>query len=304
MEIKKLIENQDLKIDRLKIYYNEQMNKHTSFKIGGPADCYIKIHNIEDLEKTLKFANYNKIPITVLGNGTNILVSDKGIRGIVLKIDIKDLNINKKNIVKIGAGYKIAMLANLILEKELTGFEELSGIPGTIGGAVKMNAGANGREMKDIVKSVKCMDYLGNKKTFKNKELNFDYRKSIFMKEKYIIYEVELELQKGKKSEIEKKMKDYYERRKKTQPLEYPSAGSSFKRGNDFITAKLIDEAGLKGYKIGGARVSLKHAGFIINEGNATAEDVLKLVNHIKDKVYEKFGKKIELEIELVGDWK
>lgn len=303
MEIDKIIEKQNLNIDRLKIYYNEQMSKHTSFKIGGPADCYIKIHNINDLEIALKFAEENKIPVTILGNGTNMLVSDKGIRGIVLKIDLKEIVIENTTYVKLGAGYKIAMLSNVFLENELTGFEELSGIPGTIGGAVKMNAGANGKEMKDIVSNVKCIDYLGNKKEFKNNEIEFGYRKSIFMKEEYIIYEIGLKLQKGKKEEIEEKIKSYFKERKEKQPLEFPSAGSTFKRGNDFITAKLIDEAGLKGYKIGGAMVSTKHAGFIINNGNATAKDVLKLTNYVKTKVYQKFGKQIDLEIELVGEW-
>ena len=165
-----------------------------------------------------------------------------------------------------------------------------------------MNAGAHGKEMKDIVKNVKCIDYQGNEKKFVNEELEFDYRSSIFKKEKYIITEVTLELQKGTKEEIKAKMEEYATYRKEKQPIEYPSAGSTFKRGNDFITAKLIDEAGLKGYAIGDAEVSTKHAGFVVNKGNATAKDVLALVKYIKEKVYEKFNKKIELEIEVIGE--
>jgi UDP-N-acetylmuramate dehydrogenase len=216
------------------------------------------------------------------------------------KIDIEEKE-NKMQIT-VGAGEKIGKLAQICLQKEISGLEELSGIPGTIGGAVRMNAGAHGREMKDIVKKVKCIDYKGEEKEFTNEELEFNYRSSIFKKEKYIITEVTLELQKGQKKEIKTKMDEYATYRKEKQPIEYPSAGSTFKRGDDFITAKLIDEAGLKGYSIGDAEVSIKHSGFIINKGNATAEDVLTLVEHIKDKVYEKFNKKIELEIEIIGE--
>lgn len=165
-----------------------------------------------------------------------------------------------------------------------------------------MNAGAHGKEMKDIVKTVKCIDYQGNEKQFTKEELAFDYRTSIFKKEKYIITEVNLELKKGKKDEIKAKMEEYVAYRKEKQPIEYPSAGSTFKRGNGFITAKLIDEADLKGYTVGDAEISTKHAGFVINKGNATAKDVLELVEHIQNIIYQKFQKKIELEIEVIGE--
>lgn len=165
-----------------------------------------------------------------------------------------------------------------------------------------MNAGAHGKEMKDIVKTVKAIDYQGKEKIFTIEELEFDYRTSLFKKEKYIITEVVLKLQKGNKEEIKAKMEEYANYRKEKQPIEYPSAGSTFKRGSDFITAKLIDEAGLKGYHIGDAEISTKHCGFVINKGNATAEDVLALVEYIQEKVYEKFNKKIELEIEIIGE--
>lgn len=294
----------NLKIPESKIFYQEPMKKHTTFKIGGPAECLIIIDNLQDLREIIKFTNDNKLSTTIVGNGSNLLVLDEGIKGITLMIKLEKVDIQEKNDtfqVTVGAGEKLGKLAQLCLQEEISGLEELSGIPGTIGGAVKMNAGAYGKEIKDIIKTVKCIDYQGNEKEFQNKELEFEYRSSIFKKEKYIITEVILELQKGKKEEIKAKMHEYATYRKEKQPIEYPSAGSTFKRGTDFITAKLIDEAGLKGYAIGDAEVSTKHSGFVINKGNATAKDVLKLIEYMKEKVYKKFQKKIELEIEVVG---
>lgn len=304
MDIKELIQNANL-IGKSKIKFNEPMSKHTTFKIGGPAECLIKVNNIQELIKVLEFANKNKVPITILGNGSNILVLDGGIKGIVLKIDMQEINIEEKDIdiiATVGAGTKITVLAGKLMQNGITGFEELSGIPGTIGGAIKMNAGAHQKEMKDIITKVKCIDYDGNIKEFENKELEFAYRKSIFENKKYIILEAQMKLQKGKKEEIQAKMDKYSKYRKENQPIGIPSAGSTFKRGNDYITAKLIDEAGLKGYKIGGAEVSTKHSGFIVNSNNATAEDVIKLIKYVEDEVYKKFGRKIELEIEILGD--
>ena len=294
-----------LSIDKEKILFDEPMKEHTSFKIGGPAECFIKIDKIEDLKEILNFANKEHIEITIIGNGSNLLVLDKGIKGITLMIKLDGINIQEqKGIIEItvGAGEKLGKLAQICLQKEITGMEELSGIPGTIGGAIRMNAGAHGKEMKDIIKTVKCIDMQGNEKEFTNQELDFSYRNSIFKKEKYIITEATLQLAKGNKEEIKAKMEEYAKYRKEKQPIEYPSAGSTFKRGKDFITAQLIDEAGLKGYSIGDAEVSVKHSGFVINKGNATAKDVLELVEYIKDKVYEKFKKEIELEIEIIGE--
>lgn len=303
LEIKEQIKN--LKISKDKILYQEPMKKHTTFKIGGPAECLIKIDTIEELKEILKFSHSTSIPITIVGNGSNLLVTDKGIKGITLVIKLGKTKIQEKEEtiqITVGAGEKLGKLAQICLQKEITGLEELSGIPGTIGGAVRMNAGAHGKEMKDIVKVVKCLDYQGREKKFTNEELEFDYRSSLFKREKYIITEVTLLLQKGCKEEIKSKMNEYATYRKEKQPIEYPSAGSTFKRGNDFITAKLIDEAGLKGYAVGDAEVSTKHSGFVINKGEATAKDVLTLVKYIEDKVYEKFNKEIELEIEVVGE--
>ena len=305
MELKEKIEKANLHIDENKIKYNEPMNKYTSFKIGGPAECLIKIDNEDDLKEILKFVKEENIKLTILGNGSNVLVLDKGIKGITLLMKIEKIEMHEegnKVLVKLGAGEKIAKVGRVFLNKSLTGFEEISGIPGTIGGAVRMNAGANGKEMKDIVKTVTCMDLSGNRKVFTNKEMEFSYRKSIIFSKKYIVTEVEIELKKGNGQEIKEKMEEYSNSRKEKQPLEYPSAGSTFKRGEDFITAKLIDEAGLKGMSVGGAEISTKHAGFIINKNNATAKDVLDLVQKVKEEIYKKFGKNIELEIEILGE--
>lgn len=314
MSIKELIEKSDLNISKEKILYNEPMKKYTTFKVGGPAECLIKIENINELKEILKFTNENNIKLTVLGNGSNVLILDKGIPGITLIIKIENTefeeteeNLNNKLIgqktkIKLGAGEKIAKVGMVFFKESLTGFEEIAGIPGTIGGAVRMNAGANGREMKDIIKTVKCLDYQGNEKVFTNEEMEFGYRTSILKKEKYIVTEVEIELEKGNQEEIKEKMDMYKEKRKNSQPLEYPSAGSTFKRGIDFITAKLIDEAGLKGTHVGDAEVSTKHGGFIINKGNAKAKDILELVEIVKKEVYKKYQKQIELEVEIVGE--
>lgn len=304
MDLKKIIKESNLHIGKDRILFNEPMKKHSTFKIGGPAECLIKVESKEQLKEVLKMTKKYDIPVTVLGNGSNILVLDKGIPGITIIIKIEGLEIieekGKEKII-VGAGEKIAKLGRIFLQKEISGFEEISGIPGTIGGAVRMNAGAHGKEMKDIVRKVKCMDYDGNEKEFSNEQMQFNYRKSMLKEEKYIVTEVEMLLQNGNKEQIKEKMHEYAKYRKEKQPIEFPSAGSTFKRGNDFITAKLIEDAGLKGYSIGDAEVSTKHSGFIINKGNATANDVLQLVEYIKEKIYEKFQKKIELEIEIIG---
>lgn len=303
LNIKEILEKS--KLNKENLYYDEPMAKHTSFKIGGPADVFIKVDNIEELKETLDLSKKNQIPLTIIGNGSNLLVTDKGIRGITAKLNLKDIEIkneNNKQIIKVDAGVPVGLLAQKLLKEEITGFEELSGIPGTIGGAVIMNAGAHGKELKDILKKVTAMDYNGNIYEFTNEECQFSYRNSRFQKEKHIILQATLELEKGNSTEIKEKMDEYMQFRKEKQPIEYPNAGSTFKRGEDFVTAKLIDEAGLKGYKIGGAQVSEKHAGFIVNVDNATAKDVIELTDYIKEKIKEKFGKKINLEIQIIGE--
>lgn len=287
------------------ILKQEPMQKHTSIKIGGKADIFIKIETVEQLKHTLKIMKEKKYPFYVIGNGSNLLVKDGGIRGAVLKIAIKGIKIEEKEndvIIKAGAGIPLIQLSQLALEKSVTGLEFACGIPGTLGGAIAMNAGAYGCEMKDIVYSSDYMDDKGNIKTISNKEHEFEYRKSIFMQNEGIIISSILKLQKGTETEIKEKMEENKKARIEKQPIDMPSAGSTFKRGTDFITAKLIDECGLKGYQIGGAKVSEKHAGFLINIGNATAEDMLELITYVKEQVKEKFGKTIELEIKVIGE--
>ena len=295
-EIQKIIPQEN-------VYINEPMSKYTSFKIGGPAECLVKIKTLDQLKSILKYTNENDIKLTIIGNGSNILVSDDGIKGIVVKIEIDNLEIDiqdKKALITVGSGVKLGLLAQKCLKAEITGFEFASGIPGTIGGAIRMNAGAHGSEMKDIVKTVTYVDRNGEIHKIENNQAEFEYRKSLFSHNDYIIVETEIELEKGNANEINEKMTEYANFRKEKQPIEYPSAGSTFKRGTDFITAKLIDECGLKGYQIGGAQISEKHAGFIINKDNATAKDVIKLMEYTKEQVYEKFGKTIEAEIEIL----
>lgn len=288
-------------ISKDKIYINEPMSKHTSFKIGGPAECLIKIQTAQELKSILEFAKEKDIPLTIIGNGSNILVSDEGIKGIVLKIEISTFELNSQTAqLKVGSGVKLGFIAQKCLKQELAGFEFASGIPGTIGGAIRMNAGAHGREMKDVVTTVTYMDRDGKIHKIKNEQANFEYRNSLFAHKDYIIVEVEMQLEKGNTEEIQAKMTEYATYRKEKQPIEYPSAGSTFKRGTDFITAKLIDDCGLKGYQIGGAQISEKHAGFIINKNNATAKDVIELMEYIKEQVYNKSGKVIEPEIEII----
>ena len=276
-------------VSKDKIFTIEPMSKHTSFKIGGPAEIFVKINNVEELKLIIKISKQAEVPITVVGNGSNLLVSDDGIRGIVLKIEFDKIEIEESGKLKVGSGVKLAFLAQKCLKEKLEGFDFASGIPGTIGG-----------EMKDIVKKITCMTRDGKIQVISNEEAKFEYRNSIFSQNDYIILEAEIQLRKGNPEEIRSKMDEYATYRKEKQPIEYPSAGSTFKRGNDFITAKLIDECGLKGYQIGGAQVSEKHAGFIINKENATAEDVKQLMKYVEEQVYNKFGKKIEPEIEII----
>ncbi len=293
------------KIDTKDILQNEPMSKHTTFKIGGNADLLIKVHNIDQVKFVLNIVRNNNIPIFILGNGSNLLVKEKGIRGITLKPELKDIKLERKDkqvYVTVGAGNKMPEIAGRLLREEIMGFEFAAGIPGTIGGFVRMNAGAYGSEAKDIVTETTIITYDGNIKKVVGEEHQFEYRKSAFSNMKIIILDTKLKLSYGKKDEIQELMEKYRKSRFEKQPIEFPSAGSTFKRGNDFITAKLIDECGLKGYSIGGAMVSKKHAGFIINTGNATAGDILKLIDYVKKVVLEKTGKELKLEIEIIGE--
>lgn len=298
-------------IPKERVLQNEPMKKHTSFKIGGNAEFFVKTRTIEEIKYILNICKKNNIKMSIIGNGSNVLVKDEGIKGIVLKVELddikieEDINIKENNeiVVTVGAGVLLAKLAQVLLKKSISGFEFASGIPGTIGGAIKMNAGAYGSEFKDIVIETTCMTVDGEIINLNNEEQKFEYRRSIFKDKNFIILESKLLLNFIKDDKIIKdKMNEYKASRMEKQPVEFPSAGSTFKRGVDFITAKLIDECGLKGFRVGGAEVSTKHAGFVINKNNATAHDVLELVEIIKKNVFEKFGKEIELEIEIMGN--
>lgn len=298
------------KINENQILQNEPMKNHTSFKIGGNADFFVKANDVDEVKFILKISKENNIPLTIIGNGSNLLVKDNGIRGIVLKINIDKIDINEVFIddekyaeITVGAGVLLGKLAFILLNNNISGFEFASGIPGTIGGAIRMNAGAYGSEFKDIVIETVCMNRDGDIFTLTNEQQQFEYRKSIFKEKDYLVLESKLLLKyEEDNTAIKEKMDEYKKSRIDKQPVEYPSAGSTFKRGTEYITAKLIDECGLKGYKLGDAEVSSKHAGFIVNKGNASAKDVIELIEFIKKTVYEKTGKNIELEIEIVGE--
>ena len=296
---------QDGGINKKDILKDEPMINHTSFKIGGNADFFINITSIKNLKFVLEFANKNNIPITVVGNGTNLLVTEKGIRGITIKLDLKNFKIEKSKedvFITVEAGFALSKLANIALKEELEGLEFLAGIPGTVGGAIRMNAGAYGKEMKDILVKTRYMTYDGKIKTIDLEEHNFEYRNSIFSKIDVIILETVIKAKIGKKEEIQKRINEYMQKRIDSQPLEFPNAGSTFKRKEGIITAKIIDECGLKGYSIGDAEVSNKHAGFIINKGKATSKDILNLVDYVKKVVKEKKNVDIELEILVLGE--
>ncbi len=287
-------------ISEKRLLINEPMYKHTSFKIGGPADIYVIVNTIEELKDVLKIAKSSNTLVTCIGNGTNLLVKDTGIRGIVVKLDFNEINVNEEEI-EAGAGVKLPFLAQVAYKNSLSGLEFASGIPGTVGGAVKMNAGAYGGEFKDIIVSTTYLDEELNLKEISNKEQNFSYRHSIFEETNDIITNVKIKLKKEKPEIIKAKMEENLLKRKEKQPLNFPNAGSIFKRKNEYIPAEIIDKCGLKGYNIGDACVSELHAGFIVNKGKATSEDVLKLIEYIRKTVKKQYKVDLELEIKILG---
>ena len=273
----------------------------------GLAEYFIKINSVQVLKDVLEYANKKNIPFTIIGNGTNLLVREGGIKGLVIKICFNDFKIknNKDEIyITAEAGMSLAALSTIAYKEEIEGLEFLSGIPGTIGGAIRMNAGAYGSEIKDFVVKTRYMTYDGKIKALSLEEHEFEYRNSIFSRMNAIIIDTTLKLKKGNKETIKSKMDELSVSRRNAQPLEYPNAGSTFKRKEGIVTAKLIDECGLKGYSVGDAEVSTKHAGFIINKGKATSTDVLNVVDHIKKEIKEKYKVDLDLEILVLGDEK
>lgn len=283
---------------------HEPMKKHTTFRIGGPADYYLCPHSTEELQKILQICKENKMEFFVLGNGSNLLVSDKGYRGVVIRLwkNFSDI-VTKEDTITVKAGALLSKVAAEALEEGLTGMEFASGIPGTIGGAVVMNAGAYGGEMKDIIKEVTVLTKEGDILTISKEEMNFGYRTSVVKEKGYVVISVVLQLKKGDRAEIRKVMDDLKERRVTKQPLDMPSAGSTFKRPEGYFAGKLIMDAGLRGFSVGGAQISEKHCGFVVNKGDATAADVLGLIKEVQKRVQEKFGVALEPEVKFLGEF-
>lgn len=290
-------------IDISKIKYNEPMKKHTTMKVGGNVDIMVIPENIEDIVLTVKYAKENNIPFKVLGFGSNVIVNDEGLEGIVIKITNKLEYVNVDgDTLTAGVGTSMPKLAIIAKKHSLSGFEFACGIPGTIGGGVRMNAGAYGGEIKDVLQKVKFLDESLEIKELETKDLEFGYRKSIFGSHKeYIILEATFKLNKGDDKEISELMNKNREARVSKQPLEYPNTGSIFKRPEGYFAGKLITDCDLKGVSVGGAMVSTKHAGFIINTGNATCTDVKDLIKLIQKTIKEKFNVDIETEVEFIG---
>ena len=282
----------------------EPMSRHTTFRIGGPADFYLCPHSTKEVQEIVEICKEEKLPYFVLGNGSNLLVSDKGYRGVVIQLwkNFSDITV-KDCCIQAKAGALLSKVAAEALEAGLTGMEFASGIPGTIGGAAFMNAGAYGGEMKDIIKSVKVLDTQGEVRILPKEELKMGYRTSIVKEKGYTVLSVELELAKGNQEEIRNTMEDLKERRTSKQPLEMPSAGSTFKRPEGYFAGKLIMDSGLRGFSVGGAQVSEKHCGFVVNKGGATAMDVLPLIREVQRKVKEQFGVDLETEVRFLGEF-
>lgn len=281
---------------------NVLMKGYTSFKIGGPADIFISPKNEQELAKVVVFCKENEIPCFVLGKGSNILVSDEGIRGAVIFTGLmNEVEFIDDCIVKCGSGLSLMKLCTIALEHSLSGLEFAFGIPGSVGGAAFMNAGAYGGEVKDVLLSCTHVDRDGNVGELCGDDMKLSYRNSAYQKNDYIVTSATFRLTKGESAEIKAKMQDFLGRRKDKQPLEYPSAGSTFKRPEGHFAGALIEKCNLKGFSIGGAQVSEKHAGFVINKGNATAKDVLNLVEMVSCTVEEETGVKLNPEIRFIG---
>ena len=305
MEKQKIYELLTNEIKQGIVKIDEPMRKHTNFKIGGNADVFVIAKNIEEIKCVIKFSKENNILLTILGNGSNVLVSDKGIRGIVLQVGTKEIKIEKQKnaLVEVEAGVMLGALAQVLLKQSISGFEFAAGIPGSIGGAIRMNAGAYGGEIKDIIVSADVLDRSGRLISLSRDELELGYRTSCIAAMDYIVVSAVFRLQKGDTDTIKALIKELAVKRRAKQPLEYPSAGSTFKRPQGFFAAKLIEDAGLKGVSVGGAMVSEKHSGFVVNTGNATAKDVCMLTDMVKDKVKQQSGVDLELEVIKLGDF-
>ena len=300
----KIIERFSNLLGNEKVRINEPMNRHTTFRIGGPADYFLLPSSSEEVKGILEICKEESLQYFILGNGSNLLVSDEGYRGVIIQLyrNYGGLTVEGTEI-RAGAGVLLSQIAATARNESLTGFEFAGGIPGTLGGAVVMNAGAYGGELKDVLKEAVVMDREGNIFTVPVEKLAMGYRTSLVKTAGYLVLEVVISLKKGSQEEIRDTMKDLADRRISKQPLEYPSAGSTFKRPEGYFAGKLIMDSGLRGYSVGGAMVSEKHCGFVINKGNATAEDVVSLMKHVTEVVQEKYGVTLEPEVKFLGEF-
>lgn len=294
-------EIQDLNIGKVKS--NERLSQHTTMKIGGPADIFIEPSSLENIQKVMTFLKERQIPWRAIGRGSNLLVSDKGIEGVVIKLGsgLDHLTINDSTIT-VGGGHSLVSLSTLISKKGLSGLEFASGIPGSVGGAVYMNAGAHGSDISKILTKAHILFEDGSMEWITNEEMEFTYRTSVLQKKRPgIVLEAEFQLTKGDRTAIVSQMQKNKDYRKETQPWNFPCAGSIFRNPLPNYAGKLIEDAGLKGYQMGGAKISEMHGNFIVNAGNATAKDVLDLIQYIKDTILHLYGVKMETEVEIIG---
>lgn len=287
-----------------KVRVNEPMDRHTTFRIGGPADYFLLPSSAEEVRGIIKICKEKELPYFILGNGSNLLVSDKGYRGVVIQLyrNYGEITVEKTTI-RANAGALLSQIAAAAKNASLTGFEFAGGIPGTLGGAAVMNAGAYGGEMKDVLREVTVVTKEGEIVTIPAGELEMGYRTSLIKRTGYIVLEAVLDLEQGDQEEIKERMRELTEQRVSKQPLEYPSAGSTFKRPIGHFAGKLIMDAGLRGYQVGGAQVSEKHCGFVINKGGATAADVCRLMQDVQEKVNEQFSVMLEPEVKFLGEF-
>ncbi len=300
----KLYDKLQIVVAKEQIITDEPLSKHTTFRIGGPCDYFVNIKKEDELIGVIRLCRDEKVPYFLIGNGSNLLVADEGFRGVVLKIDdcSEEFTVQEEEnslLVTGSAGMNLSSFAMKVGNLGLTGFEFAAGIPGTLGGAVFMNAGAYGGEIKDCIHCAKVVSFDGEVINLSKEELQLSYRNSIVQKEGYLILSATFRFVKGNKNEILQRIEELNRRRKEKQPLEYPSAGSTFKRPEGYYAGKLIMDAGLKGYRVGGAMVSDKHCGFVINTGNATAADVIQLIKDVSRIVNEKYHVVLEPEVRI-----
>lgn len=287
-----------------RVLVDEPMKRHTTFRIGGPADFFLLPSTVDEVRGILEICREEELPYFILGNGSNLLVSDKGYRGVIIQLYRNFSNISVEgNEICASSGALLSQIAAAARNASLTGFEFAGGIPGTLGGAVFMNAGAYGGELKDVLKEAVVMTEQGEILTLPVEKLEMGYRTSRIKKAGYLVLEARLVLEKGDMDKIRDITKDLTEKRVSKQPLEYPSAGSTFKRPEGYFAGKLIMDAGLRGYQVGDAQVSEKHCGFVINKGNATAADVITLIENVREKVQEQFGVTLEPEVKFLGEF-